>query len=54
MAFIPHTAADVAAMLAAIGVGSIEELFDEIPAGAAGASRSPASPRRSTRCRSGG
>jgi glycine dehydrogenase subunit 1 len=33
MAFIPHTAADVEAMLAAIGVGSIEELFDEIPAG---------------------
>src|SRR5882724_3578855 len=32
MAFIPHTAADVEAMLAAIGVASIEELFDEIPA----------------------
>ena len=32
MAFIPHTAADVTAMLAQIGVGSIEELFDEIPA----------------------
>jgi len=32
MAFIPHTREDVAAMLAAIGVGSIEELFDEIPA----------------------
>ncbi len=31
MAFIPHTAADVAAMLAAIGVASIEDLFDEIP-----------------------
>jgi glycine dehydrogenase subunit 1 len=31
MAFIPHTEADVAAMLAAIGVGSIEQLFDEIP-----------------------
>ncbi|HTT43312.1 MAG TPA: aminomethyl-transferring glycine dehydrogenase subunit GcvPA [Steroidobacteraceae bacterium] len=31
MAFIPHTAADVEAMLGAIGVGSIEELFDEIP-----------------------
>ena len=32
MAFIPHTEADVAAMLAAIGVRSIEDLFDEIPA----------------------
>ncbi len=32
MAFIPHTEADVAAMLAAIGARSIEELFDEIPA----------------------
>jgi glycine dehydrogenase subunit 1 len=32
MAFIPHTAADVEAMLAAIGVTSIEALFDEIPA----------------------
>jgi glycine dehydrogenase subunit 1 len=32
MAFIPHTPADVEAMLAAIGVASIEELFDEIPA----------------------
>lgn len=32
MAFIPHTREDVAAMLAAIGVGSIEQLFDEIPA----------------------
>jgi glycine cleavage system P protein (glycine dehydrogenase) subunit 1 len=31
MAFIPHTAADVAAMLAAIGVERIEDLFDEIP-----------------------
>jgi glycine dehydrogenase subunit 1 len=31
MAFIPHTEADVAAMLAAIGVKSIEDLFDEIP-----------------------
>jgi glycine dehydrogenase subunit 1 len=33
MAFIPHTKADVAAMLAAIGASSIEDLFDEIPAG---------------------
>jgi glycine dehydrogenase subunit 1 len=32
MAFIPHTAADVEAMLAAIGARSIEDLFDEIPA----------------------
>ena len=32
MAFIPHTAGDVREMLATIGVGSIEELFDEIPA----------------------
>jgi glycine dehydrogenase subunit 1 len=32
MAFIPHTEADVAAMLAAVGVSRIEELFDEIPA----------------------
>ena len=31
MAFIPHTAAEVAAMLAAIGVARIEDLFDEIP-----------------------
>jgi glycine dehydrogenase subunit 1 len=33
MAFIPHTPADVEAMLAAIGARSIEDLFDEIPAG---------------------
>jgi glycine dehydrogenase subunit 1 len=32
MAFIPHTEADVAAMLGAIGARSIEDLFDEIPA----------------------
>jgi glycine dehydrogenase subunit 1 len=32
MAFIPHTREDVAAMLGAIGVGSVEQLFDEIPA----------------------
>ena len=32
MAFIPHTPADVEAMLATIGAGSIEDLFDEIPA----------------------
>jgi glycine dehydrogenase subunit 1 len=32
MAFIPHTAEDTEAMLATIGVGSIEQLFDEIPA----------------------
>ncbi len=32
MAFIPHTPADVEAMLATIGASSIEQLFDEIPA----------------------
>jgi glycine dehydrogenase subunit 1 len=32
MAFIPHTPADVEAMLATIGVSGIEQLFDEIPA----------------------
>ncbi len=32
MPFIPHTPEETAAMLAAIGVDSIEELFDEIPA----------------------
>jgi glycine dehydrogenase subunit 1 len=32
MAFIPHTEADVAAMLEAIGVARTEDLFDEIPA----------------------
>jgi len=32
MPFIPHTEDDVKAMLAAIGVDSIEALFDEIPA----------------------
>ncbi len=31
MAFIPHTSSDVEAMLSAIGVSSIEQLFDEIP-----------------------
>lgn len=31
MPFIPHTAADVEAMLKAIGVAEIEDLFDEIP-----------------------
>ena len=31
MAFIPHTDADVAAMLAAIGVSNVEQLFEEIP-----------------------
>jgi glycine dehydrogenase subunit 1 len=31
MPFIPHTEADVADMLATIGVGDIETLFDEIP-----------------------
>lgn len=32
MPFIPHTEADVAAMLASIGVAGIDDLFDEIPA----------------------
>jgi len=32
MPFIPHTGAEVGAMLASIGVASIEDLFDEIPA----------------------
>ncbi|MEZ5465761.1 MAG: aminomethyl-transferring glycine dehydrogenase subunit GcvPA [Lysobacteraceae bacterium] len=31
MPFIPHSEADVRSMLAAIGVDSIEDLFDEIP-----------------------
>jgi glycine dehydrogenase subunit 1 len=31
MPFIPHTSDDVEAMLADIGVASIEDLFDEIP-----------------------
>jgi glycine dehydrogenase subunit 1 len=31
MPFIPHTEADVAEMLAAIGADSIDDLFDEIP-----------------------
>lgn len=31
MPYIPHTDADIEAMLATIGVGSIHELFDEIP-----------------------
>ncbi|MBM4181936.1 MAG: glycine dehydrogenase, partial [Betaproteobacteria bacterium] len=32
MPFIPHTEADIAAMLASIGVPSTDALFDEIPA----------------------
>jgi glycine dehydrogenase subunit 1 len=32
MPFIPHTEADIAAMLKAIGVTKIDDLFDEIPA----------------------
>src|SRR3984893_7632328 len=32
MAFIPHTADDIARMLDVIGANSIEDLFDEIPA----------------------
>ena len=33
MPFIPHTEEEVAGMLAAVGVQSIDELFDEIPPG---------------------
>jgi len=32
MPYIPHTESDVQAMLASIGIASVEELFDEIPA----------------------
>jgi glycine dehydrogenase subunit 1 len=32
MPFIPHTEADIGAMLAALGAASVEALFDEIPA----------------------
>ena len=32
MPFIPHTRADTDAMLEAIGVGAIDDLFAEIPA----------------------
>jgi glycine dehydrogenase subunit 1 len=32
MAFIPHTPDDIAGMLKVIGAGSIDDLFDEIPA----------------------
>ena len=32
MAYIPHTAADRKAMLAAIGVNTVADLFDDIPA----------------------
>jgi glycine dehydrogenase subunit 1 len=31
MPYIPHTAGDIATMLATIGIGNIEDLFDEIP-----------------------
>jgi glycine dehydrogenase subunit 1 len=31
MPYIPHTSADITAMLATIGVGSLDDLFDEIP-----------------------
>jgi glycine dehydrogenase subunit 1 len=33
MSFIPHTAEDISLMLAAIGVRSIDDLFEEIPQG---------------------
>lgn len=32
MPFIPHTASDIASMMAVVGVADIDELFDEIPA----------------------
>ncbi|MCS6870104.1 MAG: glycine dehydrogenase, partial [Anaerolineae bacterium] len=32
MTYIPHTDADRAAMLAAIGISSLEELFEAVPA----------------------
>ncbi|MEE4185207.1 MAG: aminomethyl-transferring glycine dehydrogenase subunit GcvPA [Gammaproteobacteria bacterium] len=32
MPFIPHTEADIAGMLATVGVAGVDELFDEIPA----------------------
>ena len=32
MPFVPHTPDDIAAMLATVGVASIDDLFDEIPA----------------------
>ena len=32
MPFIPHTTADMASMMAVVGVADIDELFDEIPA----------------------
>jgi len=37
MPFIPHTEQEVAAMLATIGVATLDELFDEIPAALRGA-----------------
>ncbi len=37
MPYIPHTEADIKAMLAAIGVQDIDDLFDEIPAALRGA-----------------
>ena len=37
MPFIPHTETDIQEMLAAIGVSSIEALFDEIPPNLRGA-----------------
>ena len=33
MSYVPHTAADREAMLAAIGVDSIEDLFHDVPEG---------------------
>ncbi len=37
MPFIPHTEADIKAMLAAIGIQDVDDLFDEIPAALRGA-----------------
>ena len=47
MPFIPHTAEDVGAMLAAIGVQSIDELFDEIPPALRSAARTNVAPAMS-------
>jgi glycine dehydrogenase subunit 1 len=44
MPFIPHTADDLRRMLAAIGVGSLDELFDEIPEGLRAAQLSAVQP----------
>ena len=38
MPFIPHTEDELSAMLGTIGVSSVEDLFDEIPAELTGVS----------------